>query len=56
MWQVHINRRSQGVGADYQGLLTKFQLWCSMSRVGKYYGNAPKEDFYDRVDASRQKE
>lgn len=42
----HSDRGSQYASDDYQTLLTKSQLRCSMSRVGNCYDNAPMESFF----------
>lgn len=42
----HSDRGSQYASQDYQTLLTKHQLRCSMSRAGNCYDNAPMESFF----------
>jgi transposase InsO family protein len=42
----HSDRGSQYASEDYQALLTKHQLRCSMSRAGNCYDNAPMESFF----------
>lgn len=43
---VHSDRGSQYAGKDYQALLTKHHLRCSMSWAGNCYDNAPTESFF----------
>lgn len=42
----HSDRGSQYASDDYQALLTKYQMRCSMSRTGNCYDNAPMESFF----------
>ena len=42
----HSDRGSQYASADYQALLTQFQMVGSMSRKGNCYDNAPMESFF----------
>jgi putative transposase len=42
----HSDRGSQYASQEYQALLTKHQLRCSMSRAGNCYDNAPMESFF----------
>jgi len=42
----HSDRGSQYASADYQALLTQFQMIGSMSRKGNCYDNAPMESFF----------
>jgi transposase InsO family protein len=42
----HSDRGSQYASDDYQTLLTKHQILCSMSRSGNCYDNAPMESFF----------
>lgn len=42
----HSDRGSQYASQDYQALLTKHQIHCSMSRAGNCYDNAPMESFF----------
>jgi putative transposase len=43
---VHSDRGSQYASKDYQALLEKHHLRCSMSRAGNCYDNAPTESFF----------
>ena len=43
---VHSDRGSQYCSAEYQQLLRKHQLICSMSRKGNCWDNAPMESFF----------
>lgn len=42
----HSDRGSQYACDDYQALLTKSKMVCSMSRTGNCYDNAPMESFF----------
>jgi putative transposase len=42
----HSDRGSQYASEEYQALLTKYQIQCSMSRTGNCYDNAPMESFF----------
>jgi transposase InsO family protein len=42
----HSDRGSQYASDDYQALLTKFGMVCSMSRTGNCWDNAPAESFF----------
>jgi putative transposase len=42
----HSDRGSQYASDDYQALLTKHHMRCSMSRTGNCYDNAPLESFF----------
>lgn len=42
----HSDRGSHYASDDYQALLTKHQLRCSMSRTANCYDNAPMESFF----------
>jgi transposase InsO family protein len=42
----HSDRGSQYASADFQALLTKYGLRCSMSRKGDCWDNAPVESFF----------
>jgi len=42
----HSDRGSQYASDDYQALLTKFGMICSMSRTGNCWDNAPAESFF----------
>jgi putative transposase len=43
---VHSDRGSQYASDDYQALLSKFGMVCSMSRSGNCWDNAPAESFF----------
>jgi transposase InsO family protein len=45
----HSDRGSQYASQEYQALLTKHQLRCSMSRAGNCYDNAPMESFFSTL-------
>lgn len=45
----HSDRGSQYASREYQALLTKYQLRCSMSRAGNCYDNAPMESFFSTL-------
>jgi len=45
----HSDRGSQYAGGDYQELLTKNGLVCSMSRKGNCWDNAPVESFFSTL-------
>ena len=42
----HSDRGSQYASADYQALLDKHEMVCSMSRTGDCWDNAPMESFF----------
>ena len=42
----HSDRGSQYASGDYQALLAAGNVWCSMSRKGDCYDNAPVERFF----------
>lgn len=42
----HSDRGSQYASEDYQGILTKLGMICSMSRTGNCWDNAPAESFF----------
>jgi transposase InsO family protein len=43
---IHSDRGSQYASDDYQALLTKYGMVCSMSRAGNCWDNAPAESFF----------
>jgi len=43
---AHSDRGSQYASEDYQRLLAKHGIDCSMSRAGNCYDNAPMESFF----------
>ena len=46
---VHSDRGSQYASEDYQALLSKFGMVCSMSRAGNCWDNAPAESFFSTL-------
>jgi len=49
----HSDRGSQYASADYQAVLTKFEMQASMSRKGNCYDNAPMESFFASLKTER---
>jgi transposase InsO family protein len=47
----HSDRGSQYASADYQALLKRAQMLCSMSRKGNCWDNAPMESFFATLKA-----
>ena len=45
----HSDRGSQYASDDYQALLSKFGMICSMSRAGNCWDNAPAESFFSTL-------
>jgi len=45
----HSDRGSQYAAADYQALLNRYGMRCSMSRKGNCWDNAPMESFFDTL-------
>jgi putative transposase len=45
----HSDRGSQYASEDYQALLHKFGMVCSMSRAGNCWDNAPAESFFSSL-------
>ena len=48
---IHSDRGSQYADKDYQALLARHGLTCSMSRTGNCYDNAPAESFFSTLKA-----
>jgi putative transposase len=45
----HSDRGSQYASADYQAILAKYRVICSMSRKGNCWDNAPVESFFSTL-------